>query len=93
MNPKFFGHAYRKSRKSSFCSVESGKMSYRISFKKEFCNKGIIDIDEVPVNDHRAIELVGRLIQTIKNRLACIKEEKLTTNFFHIKHALTTILH
>ena len=43
---------------------------------KTFCNKINIDIIEAPVNDHRAIGLVERLIQTIKNRLACIKEEK-----------------
>ena len=41
-----------------------------------FCNKNNIQIIEAPVNDHRAIGLVERLIQTIKNRLACIKEEK-----------------
>ena len=45
------------------------------------------------MNDHRAIELVERLIQTIKNRLACIKEEKLSTNAFHVKHALKIIIH
>ena len=34
-----------------------------------------------------------RLIQTIKNRLACIKEEKLSTRAFHVKHALKLIIH
>ena len=34
-----------------------------------------------------------RLIQTIKNRLACIKEEKLATHAFHVKHALKIIIH
>ena len=42
---------------------------------KTFCNKNNIDIIEAPVNDHRAIGLVERRIQTIKNRLACIKEQ------------------
>ena len=45
------------------------------------------------MNDHRAIGPVERLIQTIKNRLACIKEEKSSINAFHIKHALKIILH
>ena len=60
---------------------------------KTFCNKNNIDIIEAPVNDHRAIGLVERLIQTIKNRLACIKEEKLPTLAFHVKHALKIIIH
>ena len=60
---------------------------------KTFCNKSNIDIIEAPVNDHRAIGLVERLIQTIKNRLACIKEEKLPTHAFHVKHALKLIIH
>ena len=34
-----------------------------------FSNKNFIDIIEAPVNDHRAVGLVERLIQTIKNRL------------------------
>ena len=34
-----------------------------------------------------------RLIQTIKNRLACIKEEKLAAHAFHVKHALKIIIH
>ena len=60
---------------------------------KTFGNKNNIDIIEAPVNDHRAIGLVERLIQTIKNRLACIKEEKLPTRAFHVKHALKLIIH
>ena len=60
---------------------------------KTFCNKNKIEIIEAPVNDHRAIGLVERLIQTIKNRLACIKEEKLSTHAFHVKHALKIIIH
>ena len=60
---------------------------------KTFCNKNNIDIIEAPVNDHRAIRLVERLIQTIKNGLACIKEEKVPTREFHVKHALKIIIH
>ena len=60
---------------------------------KTFCNKNNIDIFDVPVNDHRAIGLVERLIQTIKNRLACIKGEKLPTHAFHVKHALKIIIY
>ena len=43
------------------------------------------------MNDHRAVGLLERLIQTIKNRLACIKEEK--SPAFHVKHALKIIIH
>ena len=60
---------------------------------KTFCNKKIIDIIEAPVNDHRAFGLVERLIQTVKNRVAFIKEEKWSTNAFHVKHALKIIIH
>ena len=60
---------------------------------KTFCNKNNIDIIEAPVNDHRAIGLVEGLIQTIKKRPACIKEEKSSTNAFHVKHALKIIIH
>ena len=60
---------------------------------KTFCNKNNIEIIEAPVNDHRAIGLMERLIQTIKNRLACIKEEKLSTHAFYVKHALKIIIH
>ena len=45
---------------------------------KIICKKSNIDIMEAPVNDNRAIGLVEKLIQTIKNRTACIKEEILT---------------
>ena len=60
---------------------------------KTFCNKNNIQIIEAPVNDHRAIGLVERLIQTIKNRLTCIKEERSAGNTFHVRHALKTIIH
>ena len=42
---------------------------------KTFCNKKNIQIFEAPVNDGCAIGLVEKLIQTIKNRLACVKEK------------------
>ena len=60
---------------------------------KTFRYKNNIDIIEAPVNDHRAIGLVERPLQTIKNRLACIKEEKSSANAFHVKHELKIIIH
>ena len=45
-----------------------------------FYYRNNIKIIKAPVNDHRAIGLVERLIQTIKNRLACIKVKKLVNN-------------
>ena len=56
-------------------------------------NKNNIDIIETPVNNHRAIGLVERLIHTIKNRFACINEEKSSANAFHVKHALKIKIH
>ena len=41
---------------------------------KTLCYKNSIELIEAPVNYHRAIGLGERLIQTIKNRLARIKE-------------------
>ena len=61
--------------------------------KMNFCNKNNIEFIKAPVNDHRAIGLVERLIQTIKSRLACIKEEKSLNNAFHIKYALKIFIH
>ena len=60
---------------------------------KTFCNKNNFDIIEAPLKDHCAIGLVDRLIQTIKNRLAWIIEEKLSANVFHVKYALKIIIH
>ena len=54
-----------------------------------FCNKKI----STKLNDHRAIGFVERLIETMKNRLACIKEEKSHANAFHVKHALMITIH
>ena len=60
---------------------------------KTFCNKNNIDTIEAPLNEHHVIGLVERLSQTIKNKLACIKEEKSSINAFHVKHALKIIIH
>ena len=47
---------------------------------KTFCNRDNIEVIEAPVNNHRNVGLVERLIQTIRNRLACIKEKKSANN-------------
>ena len=60
---------------------------------KTFCIKKNFQIIEAPDNDHRAIGLVEKLIQSIKNRLACNKEEKFASNTFHVGHALKIIIH
>ena len=59
---------------------------------KNFGNKNNTEIIEAPVNDHCDIGLVERLIQAIKSRLACIKEEKSANNAFHVKHALKIVI-
>ena len=43
---------------------------------KAFCNQNNIQLTEAPIHDHRAIGLVERLIQTIKNRLAFTKRRR-----------------
>ena len=49
---------------------------------KTICNKNNINIIEAPVNDHRFIRLIERLIRTIKNRPVFIKEKnRLLTPF------------
>ena len=60
---------------------------------RTFCNRNNIEIFEAPVNDHRAIGFIEKLIQTIMNRFACIKEEKSANNSLNIKHALNMIVH
>ena len=40
---------------------------------KAFCSQKNIQLIEAPKHNHRAIGLVERLIQTIKNRLDCIE--------------------
>ena len=60
---------------------------------KNFCMKINITLIPAPANDHRAIGLVERLIGTIKQRLACIKEANKELNSFTIKAALKSIIY
>ena len=60
---------------------------------KNFCMKKNITLIPAPANDHRAIGLVERLIGTIKQRLACIKEANKELNSFTIKAALKSIIY
>ena len=60
---------------------------------KTFRTRNNIQIIEAPGNDNRVTGLVERLIQTINNRLASIKEEKSIDNEFHVKQALKIIVH
>ena len=53
---------------------------------KAFCSQNNIQLIEAPIHDHRAIGLVERLIQTIKNRLACIKTA--AGNQFNVKASI-----
>ena len=59
---------------------------------KNFFNKNNIEIIRALVNDHCAIGLVERLIQTIKSSLACTKEKKSAKNAFLVKHALKIVI-
>ena len=52
-----------------------------------------ITLIPAPSNDHRAIGLVERLISTIKQRLACIKEANKEISSFTIKTAFKTIFY
>ena len=58
---------------------------------KAFCNQNNIQLIEAPIHDHRAIGLVERLIQTIKNRLACIKTA--AQNQFNVKASINSIIY
>ena len=58
---------------------------------KAFCSQNNIQLIEVPIHDHRAIGLVERLIQTIKNRLACIKTAE--RNQFNMKASINSIIY
>ena len=60
---------------------------------KNFCTKNNIQLIPAPANDHRAIGLVERLIGTIKQRLACIKDASKEVNTFTIKAALKSIIY
>ena len=55
---------------------------------KNFCTKNNITLIPAPATDHRAIGLVERLISTIKQRLACIKEANKELNSYTLKAAL-----
>ena len=58
---------------------------------KAFCSQNNIQLIEAPIHDHRAIGLVERLIQTIKNRLACIKTA--ARNQFNMKASINSIIY
>ena len=59
-----------------------------IEYKVEhFCKQNNINIITVPANDHRAIGLVERLIQTIRRRLSCMQLAT-RNNTFTIKKAI-----
>ena len=58
---------------------------------KTFCSQNNIQLIEAPIHNHIAIGLVERLIQTIKNRLACIKT--LARNHFNVKASINSIIY
>ena len=58
---------------------------------KAFFNQNNIKLFEAPIHDHRAIGLVERLVQTIKNRLACIKT--VAQIQFHLKASINSIIY
>ena len=58
---------------------------------KTFCSQNNIQLIEAPIHDHRAIGLVERLIQTIKNRLACIKTA--ARYHFNVKASINSIIY
>ena len=58
---------------------------------KTFCSQNNIQLIKAPIHDHRAIGLVERLIQTIKNRLACIKTA--ARNQFNVKASFNSIIY
>ena len=58
---------------------------------KTFCNQNNIQLIEAPIHDHRAIGLVERLIQTIKNRSACIKTA--AQKQFNLKSSIDSIIY
>ena len=59
---------------------------------KNFCKQHNINVITAPANDHRAIGLVERLIQTIKRRLGCMKLDT-RNNTFTIKEAIKSIVY
>ena len=58
---------------------------------KAFFSQNNIQLIEAPIHDHRAIVLVERLIQTIKNLLACIKTA--TQKQFNLKASKNSIIY
>ena len=58
---------------------------------KAFCSQNNIQLVEALIHDHRAIGLVERLIQTIKNCLACIKTA--ARNQFSVKSLINSIIY
>ena len=58
---------------------------------KAFCSQNNKQLIEAPIHDHRTIGLVERLIQTIKNRLACIKTA--AQNQFNVKASINSIIY
>ena len=58
---------------------------------KALCSQNDIQLIEASIPDHRAIGLVERLIQTIKNRLACIKTA--AQNQFNMKASINSIIY
>ena len=59
---------------------------------KNFCKQHNINIITAPANDHSAIGLVERCIQTTKRRLRCMKLDS-RNNTFTIKEALKSIVY
>ena len=58
---------------------------------KAFCSQSNIQLIQAPIHDHRAIGLVERLIQTIKNSLVCIKTA--AQNQFILKTSINSIIY
>ena len=56
---------------------------------KSFCSQNNIQLIEAPIHGHRAIGLVELLIQTIRNRLACIKTT--AQKHFNLKASIISI--
>ena len=73
-------------------NIKLDQARFSIGYKvNNFCKQNNINIVTAPANDHRAIGLVERLIQTIKRRLSCIKLDK-RNNTFTIKEAIKSIV-
>ena len=66
------------------CAIRLNQAKCQIGQKiKSFCNQNTNKQTEAPIHDQRAIEIVERLTQTIKRRLACNKTE--TRSQFNLK--------